>query len=140
MASTFTIKNGDIVYNASGSIQMVSGKDKTRQDLSEMLAIDTQSDGFGAGLAEVLEHHQDYDDGLDANVEFLIRERLSAASARFIAMQKRSANNRVPSEIIARVVNIDVSRDSTDPRTYRWRIDFQTQDQLYSTLRGRIGV
>lgn len=139
MAKTFLILNGDIAYDTAGSPKTVEGKTKTRQDLGEMLAIETQPDGFGAGIASIIDK-QSFDDGMDTNLEFLIRERLSDASQRFIELQRRSSSNRVPAEIVARVVNIDAGKSETDPRMYRWRIDFQTQDNLYSTLRGKIGA
>jgi hypothetical protein len=139
MASTFLIADGDISYSAAGSPNMVDGKTKTRQDLGEMLAIDTQPDGFGAGIIRIIDLN-DLDDGLNANLELRVRQRLSDAARRFIALQRGSTSNRVPSEIVARVVNLDVGQSQADPRTYRWRIDFQTQDGLYSTLRGKIGA
>lgn len=139
MAKTFLILNGDIAYDTAGAPKTVEGKVKTRQDLGEMLAIETQPDGFGAGIANIIDQ-QSFDDGMDTNLEFMIRERLSDASQRFIALQQRSLSNRVPAEIVARVVNVDAGASETDPRVYRWRIDFQTQDNLYSTLRGRIGA
>lgn len=139
MAKTFLILNSDVVNDTAGTPKTIEGKPKTRQDLGEMLAIETQSDGFGAGIASIIDK-QSFDDGMDTNLEFLIRERLSSAADRFIAMQRRSTSNRVPAEIVARVVNVDAGASDVDPRTYRWRIDFQTQDNLYSTLRGKIGA
>lgn len=139
MAKTFLISNGDVAYDTAGSPKTIEGKPKTRQDLGEMLAIETQPDGFGAGIANIIDN-QSFDDGMDTNVEFMIRERLSDAAQRFISLQRRSVSNRSAAEIVARVVNLDVGRSETDPRMYRWRIDFQTQDNLYSTLRGKIGA
>lgn len=139
MAKTFLIVNGDVVKDTSGTPKMIEGKPKTRQDLGEMLAIETQSDGFGAGIASIIDQ-QAFDDGMDTNLEFMIRQRLTDAAQRFITMQRRSTSNRTPAEIVARVVNLDAGKSDTDPRMYRWRIDFQTQDNLYSTLRGKIGA
>jgi hypothetical protein len=139
MAKTFLIVDGDVAYSTAGSPKTIEGKPKTRQDLGEMLAIEVQPDGFGAGIGSIIDQ-QSFDDGMDTNLEFLIRERLSEAATRFIGLQRRSASNRIPAEIVARVVNIDAGRSDVDPRTYRWRIDFQTQDNQYSTLRGKLGA
>lgn len=133
------IVDGDVVLDTSGAARMIEGKPKLRQDLAEMLAIEVQSDGMGAGIASVV-GQQDFDDGLDTNTEFLIHDRLTSAAQRFIALQRQSMAAMTPAEVVLRVVSIDAARSSTDSRVYRWRIDFQTQDDAYSSVRGKIGA
>jgi len=55
MTMTFEIANGDVVLDTqNGQPKEVTGKVKTRQDLKEVLSIETKYDGFGAGLDDIV--------------------------------------------------------------------------------------
>ena len=55
MTMTFEIANGDVVLAPqNGQPKEVTGKIKTRQDLKEVLSIETKYDGFGAGLIDIV--------------------------------------------------------------------------------------
>lgn len=137
--STLLIVDGDVVMNANGQPTLLSeATKKVRQDLSEMLAIEIQDDGFGAGIVSMLT-----DEGIQSSnvssVEFLLREKLYSAAQRFMALQKTNLSNRDPYEIIVKIPYIDVLQDRVDPRLYRWRIDYLSQAEERSrTLSGRI--
>ena len=55
MTMTFEIANGDVVLDIqNGQPKEVTGNIKTRQDLKEVLSIETKYDGFGAGLVDIV--------------------------------------------------------------------------------------
>jgi len=55
MSKTFQITNGDVLLDdRNGRPIEVEGRLKTRQDIGEMLSIETKYDGFGAGLIELI--------------------------------------------------------------------------------------
>lgn len=139
MSKTFLIENGDVAYDTSGTTKTTEGKVKLRQDLGEMLAIEIQPDGFGAGIAGVI-GNTDFDDGMESNLEFVLRERMQGASERFMLLQKRSIQNRPLEEQVRRIVFMDAAQSATDPTLYRWKIDYETQNGAIQTLRGRLGA
>ena len=55
MTKTFQITDGDVLLDdRNGRPIEVEGRIKTRQDIDEMLSIETKYDGFGAGLIELV--------------------------------------------------------------------------------------
>ena len=139
MSKTFLVSNGDISYDTSGSPKTIVGKAKLRQDLGEMLAVETQADGFGAGIINLVAY-QSNDDGMDSNMPLLLNERLTEASSRFVRMQQQSLTNRTAQETIRNILYIDASVNPTDPTMYVWRIDYETVDGSVRTLNGRLGT
>lgn len=139
MSKTFLVSNGDISYDTSGSPKTIVGKVKLRQDLGEMLAVETQADGFGAGIINLVAY-QSNDDGMDSNMPLLLNERLTEASSRFVRMQQQSLTNRTAQETIRNILYIDASVNPTDPTMYVWRIDYETVDGSVRTLNGRLGT
>ena len=55
MTKTFQITDGDVLLDdRNGRPIEVEGRIKARQDIDEMLSIETKYDGFGAGLIELV--------------------------------------------------------------------------------------
>ena len=138
MSSTFLIQNGDAVVGANGQPQTVSGNAKANQDTKEMLSIKLQQSGFGAGIVDIVGSDFQSDNGMGANIEYTIRDRLSSAVSRFIALQQSSMSNRTLDELIARILNLQVFRSNTDPTLFFWRVDLQTFNGETLTLSGKV--
>lgn len=116
---TFLIQNGDIVIGASGQPTMVNASAKLRQDVQENLSIETQRDGFGAGL-----------DGLIGVLgdEFSLRaevaRRVRASIGVMIELQNRFHRaQRVTMERISRVKQILVTPVAGKKTTFLFKVD-----------------
>jgi hypothetical protein len=136
MARTFLVKNGDAVADPGGRPKVVTGGPKAKQDLAEMLAVETQADGFGAGIVGLVGTDAGLDDGMGMNIEFTLRSRIEDGFKRLVGVQQRTLGNRTPADTFARLVNLQASQDRVDPTLYRWRVDAQTVDGQVQTLKG----
>jgi len=137
MSATYLVGNGDVVINQSGNLTLVADDKKLRQDYGEMLSTEIQRDGFGAGIVGLLgKESGDLHDGLQSNIEFLVRERIEAGTNRFIALQRRSLQNRPLSEQVLRINFLDVIQAPTDPTMYSWTVAIETVNHRIQTLRG----
>lgn len=140
MSRTFKIVNGDCVYDQSGRPTTISDKPKLSQDLAEMLAIETQPNGFGAGIVSLIGTEDGgLHDGLDANMEFAIRDKLEVATNRFIAIQRQNLKNRPTTEQLKGLDFLQVQVSATDPSLFGWQASFSTVDGKFLTKKGTIG-
>jgi hypothetical protein len=137
VSKTFLIVNGDVVIGPGG-LQMIADGPKVRQDLGEMLSVATQNDGFGAGIVNLVGTTFGSDNGLYQNVESVLRDRLTSASQRFMALQRKNYSNRPTTEIVRSIENIEVAQATDDPTAYFWRIDYLTLDGQARNLQGRV--
>jgi hypothetical protein len=137
VSKTFLVQNGDVVFGG-GQAQTISDGPKVRQDILEMLSVNTQPDGFGAGIFQLLGQSFTSDNGTYQNIEFSIRDRLISGTNRFIGLQRQNVTNRPTNELINQVVNVQVSQSQADPTTYFWRIDYQTYAGQTRNLQGRV--
>jgi hypothetical protein len=138
VSETFLIVNGDVVM-ANGRPTMLSdGRKKVRQDLGEMLSINTQPDGMGAGIISLLGSAEQSNSGSYQNIDFALRDRLTSGTNRFMSLQQKSITNRPTNELIQKIINLETSQSMDDPTTYFWRVDYQTFDGATQTLSGRV--
>jgi hypothetical protein len=86
MTVTFKIENGDVVLGANGSPRTVTGLEKTKQDLREVLSNDLQPNGFGAGLTRLV--GRVVESPLIFSLE--VQQRIAQAINRWIALQRTS--------------------------------------------------
>lgn len=140
MSKTFLIQNSDIVYSAGRQPQTISDGPKVRQDLLEMLSVNTMPDGFGAGIFQLLGNSYENAGGEYQNIEYAIRDRLISGTNRFVSLQQQNVTNRPSTELLANIVNLQVSQSQDDPTQYFWRIDYQTYDGQNRTLQGRVNT
>lgn len=106
MTQTFQVSNGDWVLDKrTGRPTLISGRTKLRQDIRELLSIETQPNGFGAGLDDLI--GQDVDPaGFKTEVQRAIRNAV-------LAMQRLQdqflASRRAASERVAAISSLTVS-------------------------------
>ena len=123
MAISIYIKNGDWVLDeATGRPLTISGLAKTRQDFGEMLSLETQTNGFGAGISNLIgavpENPQ--------SVAFTIMSRISSAVERWINLQRRLRVVLAKDETVAKLTFNQARVDDTDPTTVIFRAAINT--------------
>jgi hypothetical protein len=138
VSQTFLIQNNDVAYDVGGQARLVSGKAKVRQDLAEMLSIEVQPDGQGAGIVSLAGSDEGLDDGVGSNLDFELRTRIEGGTRRLMASQRQSMANRTADEVLTRITNLEAAQSTADPRVYLWRLDVQTLSGQGATLRGRV--
>lgn len=124
MALTFFIKGGDwVVDAATGRPLTASGTAKARQDFGELLGIETQTNGFGAGIIDLVgsvPHSPDV-------IAFTVMERISAAVDRWIGLQRRLRAVLAKNETVAKLVFNQARVDDTDPTAVIFRAAILTK-------------
>jgi hypothetical protein len=125
MAQTFLIQNGDwVVSSASGRPIVISGPEKTKQDIKEFFEIDIQPNGFGAGITSLV--------GMVAktgsDMSGLIDRQITDGIAHFRSIQIADVNTpRTADERIFGVTNIRASQDRSDPTKYTFGANVVTE-------------
>lgn len=128
MSFDLKILKGDLEIDGSGNVSIVSGNKKLRQDIVKILLTSYgdnkyhPSYGSGVGQVEV---------GLNnfKITDLEIKNTALTAINSLISMQKKQAKYQTlsPSEVIVSVLDINVSRDSADPRLYNLKVSVLTQ-------------
>jgi hypothetical protein len=125
MAQTFKITDGDISINsANGRGILISGAEKIHQDIAEFFEIEILSNGFGAGLEQLI-------GTVDVSPEVFvlaIDRQIKDGLASFIKLIHR--NSRTPRSSIEKIIgisNIQVSSDSTDPTKFYFQANIITE-------------
>jgi len=122
MTQTFQVSNGDWVLDKrTGRPVLISGRTKLRQDIRELLSIETQPNGFGAGLDGLI--GQDVDPvGFKTEVQRSIRNAV-------LAMQRLQdqflASRRTASERVAAISKLTVSAVNLGGGTTKTGYSFQ---------------
>ncbi len=129
MSYDLKIKNGDLVLDASGSLSIVSGNQKIRQDIVKILLTKLGENRFHpnygseVGMLKIGEaiNKEMLESDLKRSVEQAIRY--------LISLQKQQSRLQVlsTSEVILEIQNISAERDSADPRLYNIFISILTQ-------------
>ena len=99
-----------------------------------VLTTDIRRDGVGAGLNRILGNNEDREEPdlawrTPAMLQFqqYVRNGLS----RYRYMQRNvQFDRRTPAEMLADFSPVHVWQDDTDPREFRWRVDFFTMGAL----------
>lgn len=128
MATTFKIKNGDIVMsNVSGRPTLITASEKVKQDIVEFFTIQILPSGFGAGLEQLIGVVPLGDAIFVSMADKMITEGLDA----FRSLQRSDLNiTRSAEERIIGATSIHVSQDPTDPTKYRFRANIITESGL----------
>lgn len=124
MATTLKIVSGDIVESKiTGRPVLISGKGKLSQDLSEMLTIATQPNGFGAGLESL----RGVLSGGDLDLSLAISRRISNATAAFAQLQKDNQRlQRSDAEVLSGLTVLKVEQTKNKPTDYKYLAGFQS--------------
>lgn len=124
MAKTFLIVGGDwVIDQATGRHIMIEEKPKTRQDFGELLSIETQRNGFGAGLVGLVGEVPENPLALSLS----IMERVGEAVARWIGLQRKQRNILSPEETVTRLVANQAKTEEQDKTRVIFRAAILTQ-------------
>jgi len=136
MAKTFLIKDGDwVVDQATGRPIMIDGKSKTRQDLGEILSIEVQDNGWGAGILDLIGEVPDS----PASVAFTVMERVRDAVNRWMGLQRRQRAALTSDEVIVDLSYNQAVVDVTDPTKVVFRVGVTTRTGAEIARGGTIG-
>lgn len=95
---TFQIRGGDLVVGLDGRLSLITGQPKLTQDVIESLMVGRTSEGYGAGLGDMVGTLQD-------NVPHLLMLNIFSAMEYYQSLQALQPNLS-PSERLAQVTNI----------------------------------
>ena len=130
MSFDLKIVKGDISIERDGSIKTVFGNEKLRQDIVKIILTEVGDNKFhpqygsNVGAVQV---------GTVQDETFLKQDLISSAQdalKNLIALQRSQAKRQYlsPSEIIIDIKNIEIKRDTIDPRMYNIFISVLTQE------------
>jgi len=130
MSFDLKIVKGDISIERDGSIKTVFGNEKLRQDIVKIILTEVGDNKFhpqygsNVGAVQV---------GTVQDETFLKQDLISSAQdalKNLMALQRSQAKRQYlsPSEIIIDIKNIEIKRDTIDPRMYNIFISVLTQE------------
>lgn len=134
MAWTLKIENGDVVRTpANNGYYTVTGLDKLKQECKMVLTTGVRTSGLGTGLNRILGRTGDNepDVGWGAPVMLQFQQWVRDGLSRYRYIQRNyQFSRRLPTELLDDFSPVRVWSDSTDPRVFRWRVDFFTLGRL----------
>lgn len=120
MSFDLKIQNGDLSLNSSGMIEPVVGNAKLRQDILKILVTDSGSNPFhpsyGSYLGKLKIGGIVDDRIINLDIEKSVRNAVN-----YLMQLQRSQSQRQSlsaGEVVAELLNVEVSRDENDPRAY----------------------
>lgn len=133
MSWSFKIVNGDIVRtSANNGYESVTELAKLKQECKMVLTTGIRTSGIGSGLNTVVGQSTDGDTGsgsvpLTLQFQLLVRNSLD----RYQYVQRNyQFSRRSVKELLDDFSSVQVWTDSTDPRVFRWRVDFYSIGNL----------
>lgn len=129
MSFDLKIVKGDIAISSDGTLELVRDNDKLRQDLIKILLTELGENKY----------HPDYGSEIGAlqigsftDAEFLEVDLTASAETavrKVMALQRNQAKRQFlsPGEIIVEILNVEVTRDTSDQRLYNIFISVLTQ-------------
>jgi hypothetical protein len=129
MSFDLKIENGDISLSKDGRLKLVNGNSKLKQDIVKILLTNIGENKY----------HQEYGClvgalkiGSTVDADFIkldITESVENAIRNLMLLQKKQSTKQyvAPSEIITDILNVDVTRDTSDPRLYSISVSVLTQ-------------
>jgi phage baseplate assembly protein W len=128
MSFDLKIAKGDLQLNGDGTISLVSGNQKLRQDILKIL-LTTFGDNkyhvnYGSNLSQLEIGSADI-----VITENEIKSSVISSINTLMSMQRSQARYQTlyPSEVIVSVLDVQVGRDNLDPRMYNLRLSILTQ-------------
>lgn len=126
MAKTLQIRNGDIVENAlSGRPRLIEGSAKLRQDVGEMLAVDEQTDGFGAGIRQLIGTINESEFG---DVPLLLSRNIRRATERMVVLQQAQRAVRTDAETLSKLSLLKATPVQGSASDYQFQAAFLSLD------------
>ena len=142
MTRTFRVLNGDVVLNPSnGQVSMVSDGVKLKQDLRELLLIETQTDtGFGAGLDSIIGQLPS-DELSPGSINFSFGRLLRSSFQRFQSLQRTSQFGKRPLlELADKLIYVQAAPSRTDPTKFRFKVTVSSMAGTQTTLGGTLQI
>lgn len=139
MTVTFKVVDGDVVVDqSSGRPVLITGREKLRQDLRQMLTQRRGANGFGAGLDDIVALVADA-----VVIQSEITRRIRRGAQVLQSLQDRfHANQRSPEERLSGIAALQVGQavqDGQRSRTsYAFRVEFRSVAGLPTTLSGAV--
>lgn len=130
MSFDLSIKNGDIKINSNGTVGVISGNLKLKQDIIKIILTKLGENKFHpnygsqAGALKVGYYADDRLMALD------IESSVKRAIKNLMSLQKSQSQRQslTPGEVIVDVLNVAASRDDADPRMYNIIVSVLTQE------------
>lgn len=134
MSWEFKIVNGDIVrLPTNNGYQTVTGADKLKQGCKNVLTTNVRSSGIGASLSSVLGQSSDGepDTGSSVPAMLMFQQMIRDSLSRFRYVQRNyQFSRRTPAELLDDFSPVQIWPNATDPRVFKWRVDFYTLGRL----------
>jgi len=135
MTKTFQIASGDwVIDRSTGRPKTISDTEKLKQDVKECLSIARQSNGFGAGLEDIV--------GIVAEpivAQSMITRSVNASMTSMRDLQySNQYADRTLKERIERVAALSVTARGEDKVSYLFRVDVVSEDGVRLVLSGSV--
>jgi len=129
MSFELKIKNGDISLEDDGTISIVSGNEKIRQDIIKIILTKLGENRFHPNYGSntgYLQIGQAIDQGV---IELDIQQSAESAIRYLIALQREQSKKQLlsSSEVIVDINFVKIERNEVDPRLYNIYISVITQ-------------
>jgi len=142
MSFDLQIKHGDLVLDNSGSLSIVSGNNKIRQDIIKILLTRLGDNRFHSRYGSDIGSLNIGGAADQQLIELDLRRSAEEAVRYLISLQKAQGMRQVLSlsEVIVDIVEISTERDTGDPRLYNIFVSVLTQkmDIIEETVTLRI--
>ena len=130
MSFDLKIENGDLKINSDGSVATVAGNSKLRQDILKILLTDLGNNKFHPKYGSNIGKLQI---GTSADEKLISLDITSSARSslkNLMSLQRSQAKRQAlgPGEVIIDILNLEVARDSADPRLYNIFVSVLTQE------------
>ena len=130
MSFDLSIKKGDIKIEQSGTVGLVFGNSKLKQDIVKILLTDLGDNKFhpkyGSHVGALQIGHYADSKLMSLDIETSARNALKNLMGLQRAQSRRQTLS--PGEIIVDILNVTVSRDDVDPRLYNIFVSVLTQE------------
>jgi phage baseplate assembly protein W len=129
MSFELKIKNGDISLEGDGTISIISGNEKIRQDIIKIILTELGENRFHPNYGSNTGYFQ-IGQAIDQGVIELDMQQSAESAIRYlIALQREQTKKQLlsSSEVIVDVNFVKIERNETDPRLYNIYISVITQ-------------
>jgi len=130
MSFDLSIEKGDIKIGSSGSVKIVSGNSKLKQDIVKILLTDLGDNKFhpkyGSHVGALQIGHYADSKLMSLDIETSARNALK----NLMALQRSQSRRQflTPGETIVDILSVTVKRDEVDPRMYNIFVSVLTQE------------